>query len=187
MFKSEISAKNFLGYQFGAVADDCQPPENLELQIDRTGGNCSKTHYTVTPLQNIAACIGHNSSGPQFNIPFDNPLAGAAKIVTVQLDDDPPVIQCGFHLDDTTGINEVSPDGKTLYHYTIKLADSSEFRFNEARFFYNVVVSYCVLVDHILTSKCYEGKSVLTLHLPPHAFLCTARTTVKLMFESMLL
>jgi hypothetical protein len=186
VFNSEQSVHNFLGYQF-SVDDDCQSSENLELIIERTGGLCREANYMVTPLQNIPACNGRNSSGPPFNIPFSNPLYGDPKFVTMQLDDDPPVIQCGFHRECTPGINVVSPDGRTLYHYTMKLADSSEFRFNEARFFYNVVVSYCVLVDHILTSKCYEGKSVLTLHLPPHAFLLTARTTVKLMFESMLL
>jgi hypothetical protein len=179
VFKSEISAKNFLGYQFGAVADDCQPSENLELQIDRTGGNCSKTHYTVTPLQNIAACIGHNSSGPQFNIPFDNPLAGAAKIVTVQLDDDPPVIQCGFHRECTPGINVVSPDGRTLYHYRSKLTDISVYELNKAKFFYNVAVSVC----HKFTSKC-RGKCLFT-NIALFLFSYTARITVKLMFKLM--
>ena len=179
MFKSEISAKNFLGYQFGAVADDCQPSENLELQIDRTGGNCSKTHYTVTPLQNIAACVGHNSSGPQFNIPFDNPLAGAAKIVTVQLDDDPPVIQCGFHRECTPGINVVSPDGRTLYHYRSKLTDISVYELNKAKFFYNVAVSVC----HKFTSKC-RGKCLFT-NIALFLFSYTARITVRLMFKLM--
>jgi hypothetical protein len=105
-------------------------------------------------MQNIPACNDRNSSGPPFNIPFENPLTGASKFVTLQLDEERPSIQCGFHLDRTLGIDEVSDDGKTLYHYMMKLSDSSEDRFNEANFFYNVVVSYGVLVCHIFTSKC---------------------------------
>jgi len=184
VFNSEQSVHNFLGYQF-SIDDDCQSSENLELTIDRTGGSCSETHYKVTPLQNIVACNDRYSSGPPFNISFSNPLSGDPKFVTVQLDDDPPVIRCGFHLDDTSGINEVSPDGKTLYHYTMKLADSSEFRFNEARFFYNVVVSYCVLVDRILTSSAKEARACLHYTYLPMRLLLSARTTVKLKFESM--
>ena len=141
VFKSEQSVKNFLGYQF-SVFDDCQPSENLELIINQTGGSCRETQYTVTPLQNITACNGRNSSGDPFYIPFINPLAGVSKNVTVQLDDEPPVIQCGFHLDSTLGIDYISDDGRTLYHYMIKLSDSSEDRFNEAKFFYDVVVSF---------------------------------------------
>jgi hypothetical protein len=144
VFNDEDSAKNFLGYQFGAVVDDCQPSTNLDLIIERTGGSCSETHYMVTPLQNIPGCISRTSSGPPFNITFDNPLRGDPTNVTLQLDDEPPVIQCGFHLDSTSGINVVSPDGKTLYHYMMKLADSSEFRLNEARFIHDVRVSDCV-------------------------------------------
>jgi hypothetical protein len=144
VFNDEDSAKNFLGYQFGAVVDDCQPSTNLDLIIERTGGSCSETHYMVTPLQNIPGCISRTSSGPPFNITFDNPLRGDPTNVTLQLDDEPPVIQCGFRLDSTSGINVVSPDGKTLYHYMMKLADSSEFRLNEARFIHDVRVSDCV-------------------------------------------
>jgi hypothetical protein len=140
VFKSEQSVKNFLGYQL-SVDDDCQPSENLELIIDRTGGSCRETHYTVTPVQNIPACNGRNSSGPPLNIPFENPLFGVSRNVTVQLDEEPPVVQCGFHLDSTLGIDDVSDDGRTLYHYMMKLSDSPEDRFNEAKFFYNVVVS----------------------------------------------
>jgi len=183
VFKSEKSAKNFLGYQFGAVADDCQPSENLELQIDRVGGNCSETHYKVTPLQNIVACNGHNASGPQFNIPFENPLAGAAQIVTVQLDTEPPVIRCGFHRECTSGINVVSPDGRTLYHYRSKLTDISDYELNKAKFFYYVVVSYYVLVCHKFTSKC-RGKCLST-NIAPCLFSYTARITAKLMFKLM--
>ena len=139
-FKSEQSVKNFLGYQF-SVFDDCQPPENLELSIDQTGGSCRETHYTVTPVQNITACSDRNTSGSPFNITFVNPLSGVLKNVTVQLDEKPPVVQCRFRLDSTLGIDDVSDDGRTLYHYMMKLSDSSEDQFNEASFFYNVVVS----------------------------------------------
>ncbi len=141
VFKSEQLARNFLGYQFGAVFDDCQPSENLELIIDRSGGSCRETQYTLTPLQNINACNDRNSSGPPSNISFQNPLSGVSKNVTVQLDDEPPIIQCGFHLDSTLGIDYVSDAGRTLYHYMIKLSDSSADRFNEAKFFYDVAVS----------------------------------------------
>ncbi|KAL3768372.1 hypothetical protein ACHAW5_005210 [Stephanodiscus triporus] len=139
VFKSEQSVKNFLGYQFGAVVDDCQPSENLELIIDRTGGSCRETHYMVTPLQNITACNGRNSSGPPSNIPFVNPLTGASKFVTVQLDEEPPVVQCGFRRECTPGVNVVSEDNRTLYHYRSKLTDVSDYELNKARFFYDVV------------------------------------------------
>ena len=141
VFSSEQSVKNLLGYKF-SIDDDCQPSKNLELIIDRSGGSCRETQYTLTPLQNITACNDCKSSGPPSNIPFQNPLSGVSKIVTVQLDDRPPIIQCGFHLDSTLGIDYVSDDGRTLYHYMIKLSDSSEDRFNEAKFFYDVVVSF---------------------------------------------
>ncbi len=143
LFNSEQSVDNFLGYQF-SVDDNCQSSENLELIIDRTGGSCREANYMVTPLQNIPACNGRNSSGPPFNIPFSNPLYGDPKFVTVQLDDDPPVIQCGFHRECTPGINVVSPDGRTLFHYRSRLTEILDFQLNEAKFFYNVAVSYCV-------------------------------------------
>ena len=140
VFKSEQSVKNFLGYQF-SVDDNCQPSENLELIINRTGGSCRETQYTVTPVQNIPACNDRNSSGPPFNIPFVNPLTGASKFVTVQLDEEPPVIQCGFRRGCTPGVNFVSDDGRTLYHYRSTLTDISDYELNEAKFFYDVVVS----------------------------------------------
>ena len=141
VFKSEQLARNFLGYQFGAVFDDCQPSENLELIIDQSGGSCRETQYTLTPLQNITACNDCNSSGPPSNIPFQNLLTGVSKIVTLQLDDRPPVIQCGFRGECTPGVNVVSDDGRTLYHYRSKLTDISDYELNKAKFFYDVVVS----------------------------------------------
>ena len=178
VFNSEQSVHNFLGYQF-SVDDDCQSSENLELIIERTGGLCREANYMVTPLQNIPACNGRNSSGPPFNIPFSNPVYGDPKFVTVQLDDDPPVIQCGFHRECTPGINVVSPDGRTLYHYRSKLTDISVYELNKARFFYNVAVSVC----HKFTSRC-RGKCLFT-NIALFLFSYTARITVKLMFKLM--
>jgi hypothetical protein len=182
VFNNEDSAKNFLGYQFGGIVDDCQPSANLDLIIERTGGSCSETQYIVTPLQAIPACNSHNSSGPPFNIPFDNPLRGDPLMVTLQLDDEPPVIRCGFLLDSAPGINVVSPDGTTLYHYMMKLADNSEFRLNEARFWYDARVRVIVCELETYPLSCFETH-VLTLHPSSCTYLVTARTTAKPMFE----
>lgn len=182
VFNSELSVFNFLEYQF-SVNDDCQGAENLQLIIEPLSGSCRETNYTVRPLQNIPACNGRNSSGPPLYIPFQNPLRGEAAIVTVQLDYDPPVIQCGFHRECIPGINVVSPDGRTLYHYRSKQTDISDYEWNKAKFFYNVVVSYCVSVCHKFTSKC-RGKCLST-YIAPCLFSYTTRITVKLMFKLM--
>ncbi len=119
-------------------------------------------------MQNIPACNGHNSSGPPSNIPFVNPLSGVTKNVTVQLDDRPPVIQCGFHRECTPGVNVVSDDGRTLYHYRSKLTDSLDYKLNKAEFFYNVVVSivcWCVTYIHfqVQRQECLSTNIVLCL------------------------
>ena len=63
----------------------------------------------------------------------------------VDIDVDPPVVECRFLAPNTNSANMV--DGKTLYHYMLKTEGGGR-RLNDARlkdagFFYNVTVSTC--------------------------------------------
>ena len=148
MFRNEQQLKNFIDYQFYAI-DDCQSSQaieasqaRIEVKIDYKSGSCSETVYTVTPQQIVLVpeCNGLNTVGP-FNIPNINPLSGSSQEVTVQLDVVPPVVTCGFKTPGI-GINQISSDLKTLYHYIV---DADKFRLNEAQFFHRVTVSPHVL------------------------------------------
>ena len=143
VFKNEKQLKNFLEYQFPAT-DDCSSTNKLDVKIEYESGSCRNTVYTLTPLQNISSCNDHvpKPVGAFAPIAFKNPLYGTSKNVTVQLDDEAPVIECGFHHPDSTSLNKV--DGKTLYHYMTKSEQrdgGDGFRLNDARFFYTVTVS----------------------------------------------
>jgi hypothetical protein len=116
VFKNEKQVSYFLEFQFFAM-DDCQPSDEVVVIIDKQGGSCSDTVYTVRTYQDVAACNGIKPTGP-FNISYINPLYGLKQEVTVQLDDKAPVVVCGFH-PPVVGINTISQDGKTLYHYIV--------------------------------------------------------------------
>lgn len=139
VFKNETDAKNFLEYQFPA-SDDCSPSSQLSVDIVKISGSCRDTTYTLTPVQNIPKCDGYFAP-PPLNMEFVNPLEGNTKLVTVQLDEEAPVVVCGF-----LGVNPFNMiagpiDGNTaLYHYMLK-TDGDGSRLNDARFFYNVTVS----------------------------------------------
>jgi len=116
----------------------------------KTSGECQNTQYTITPYQNYSECVGYDygSRSPLKDVPFVNPLNGASREVTVQLDEVAPVVECGFLVPNTNSANMV--DGKTLYHYMLKTEGVGR-RLNDARlkdagFFYNVTVSTCCCV-----------------------------------------
>ena len=111
------------------------------MEINRTRGECRDTVYRLEPFQDYPECNNLNDTdftkiGP-FNLTFQNPLPGTAKIVTVQLDEDAPNVTCGF-FPDANSINVV--DDRTLYHYMLK-KDGYDAQKEDARFFYNVTVS----------------------------------------------
>lgn len=143
VFPSETVAVNFLKYQFPA-ADDCAATKRLEVEIEQTGGSCGETVYTITPWQNIPACNDrpptiYSRAGTDTEIPFINPLSGASRTVTIALDADAPIPTCGFRSDDN-GINKISEDGKTLYHYMLTHeGDGSPL--SDSKFFYSISVS----------------------------------------------
>ena len=152
-FNSQKQVRNFLGYHFPA-ADDCAPTKKLSVKIEHDHGSCHNTTYTLEPIQNYSECNDRDDVKVGiFTIPFQNPLPGASKTVTVQLDEVAPVIECGFHPDNTT-INKV--EGKTLYHYMLR-NEASKMRMRDAGFFYKVTVRTdvrCGLSRWVFQRKC---------------------------------
>ena len=108
------------------------------MEINRIRGECRDTVYRLEPFQDYPKCDNRPAVVTGiFTIPFINPLPGAAKEVTVQLDEDAPNVTCGF-FPDANSINVV--DDRTLYHYMLK-KDGYDAQKEDARFFYNVTVS----------------------------------------------
>ena len=159
-FKNEKQVLNFLEYEF-AAADDCAPSTKLNVTFDKdetASSTCENTKYTITPFQDYPDCNNLTDVGP-FDLTFQNPLPGASREVTVQLDEVAPVVECGFLVPNTNSANMV--DGKTLYHYMLKTEGGGK-RLNDARlkdagFFYTVAVSmslgcvYWLEIDMIST------------------------------------
>lgn len=136
VFKDEEQVETFLRGNF-IVIDDC-PSTMLDIEIEKIGGECKNTRYTVKPFQDTDCAPGPRG---QYNITHLNPLDGTAKEVTVYLDDSPPSITCGFnHALHVKRNNSISADGKTLYH---RLGGSvgSRLEMHNAEFFYIVNVS----------------------------------------------
>eukprot|EP00581_Thalassiosira_minuscula_P005786 CAMPEP_0183744146 /NCGR_PEP_ID=MMETSP0737-20130205/65580_1 /TAXON_ID=385413 /ORGANISM="Thalassiosira miniscula, Strain CCMP1093" /LENGTH=2327 /DNA_ID=CAMNT_0025979781 /DNA_START=237 /DNA_END=7220 /DNA_ORIENTATION=- len=131
VFKNQDQVNNFLDYQF-PPSDDCQSLSRLSVKIEKTNGECHNTEYTLTPIQDISECNHGTVSGP-FDIIYENPLPGPSKVVTLQLDDEPPSVECGFH--GVGGRNMII--GNTLYHYALP-TDVDQSRLKDARFYYNV-------------------------------------------------
>lgn len=141
-FKNDDQVLNFLGYQFPA-ADDCAPTTNLDVTIEKTEGtSCDNTEYTITPSQDYPECNNRTDVVRGiFKIPFENPLIGTTKTVTLQLDQEAPAVECGFIIPNSNSINKIDEiDGKTLYHYMLK-SDRAGDRLEDAQFYYNVTVS----------------------------------------------
>lgn len=161
VFNSVTQVKNFLEFHFPAT-DDCSPTSKLSVNITYESGSCYDTVYSLTPSQNISACDGRSPVGA-FEIPFENPLFGNAREVTVQLDEEAPVVQCGFNSDAST-TNEV--DGKTLYHY-MQESDMSGVKLADAGFVFDVTVSMVVTI--LMSSmKCLDSSLC-----PPLFVTCT--------------
>jgi len=136
VFSKDKYARDFLEYQMKAT-DDCAQQKSLDIIIEQSG-TCAETVYTLTPLQNIADCantanaFGHELAATQQNsdLPFQNPLNGMQKMVTLQVDAEDPIIECGFH--DTSSLHVV--ENKTLFYYV----DSYDTTPKDANFFYNI-------------------------------------------------
>ena len=112
------------------------------MNFTYSSGTCQDTKYTVTPFQDYPDCNNVTDVGP-FNLTFVNPLNGTSRDVTVQLDKDAPIVECGFFVPNANSINVVND--KSLYHYMLKTEGGGR-RLNDARlkdagFFYNVTVS----------------------------------------------
>ena len=144
-FKNEKQVLNFLEYEF-AAADDCAPSTKLSVELDKdttADSTCENTKYTITPFQDYPECNNRTDVGP-FDLTFTNPLPGASREVTVQLDEVAPVVECGFLVHNANSSANMV-DGQTLYHYMLKTEGGGR-RLNDARlkdagFFYNVTVS----------------------------------------------
>jgi len=136
VFSKDKYAKDFLKYRM-KVTDDCAPQKYLDVEI-KTTGTCAETVYTLKPYQDITGCddttnsFGHELAKIQDDedLPFQNPLYGLPKTVTLQVDEVDPVIECGFQ--DTSKIHVV--DKKTLFYYV----DSWDTKPKDANFFYKV-------------------------------------------------
>jgi hypothetical protein len=76
--------------------------------------------FCIHPNENSRAL----SSTPNRNLftqtlPFDNPLLGREKHITVQVDDEDPVVTCGFHdIHQDNSKVHVDVDGGYLFHYS---------------------------------------------------------------------
>ena len=132
VFNSEKQVDNFLRYQF-APTDDCSPTTRLSVEVEKQEGTCRESVYEITPVQNIESCDGTVNVGV-YNIGYTNPLLGNSRTATVAVDDEAPVVQCGFR-PDSTSMNIV--DGKTLYHYMLN-SDRNGNRLVDSRLIYNV-------------------------------------------------
>lgn len=138
VFSSILQVTNFLEFQVPPT-DDCASTERLNVEIEYERGSCRDTVYKLTPAQDISECNGREPVVVgNWTIPYENPLRGASREVSVALDTEAPVVQCGFR-PDSASINEV--DGQTLYHYMLR-TDREGRRLSDARLFYEVTVSY---------------------------------------------
>ena len=140
VFSNKKQLFNFLDYQFPA-SDDYQSPSKLSVNISYASGQCENTMYTLTPYQNISDCDGYDPGdcSPLSGVIFENPLYGIPKNVTIlQLDEVAPEVEYGF-LPQPNSINIM--ENKTLFHYMLD-TDGDQMRLNDARFFYNVTVSF---------------------------------------------
>jgi hypothetical protein len=133
VFLENEHAENFLKDQV-IVTDDCLIAKGLDMVISREG-TCSETVFTLVPRQNYTECdniatssneITAPSSSPSGaspnsnlftqTLPFVNPLLGRDKHITVQVDDEDPIVTCGFHDIHQDNI-KVHVDGGYLFHY----------------------------------------------------------------------
>ena len=174
VFKDEKQVEMLLRDNF-VVIDDC-PATELDVEINKIGGTCKNTRFTVKPIQDTGCVAGPRG---ERNISHLNPLDGTAEDVTVYLDDAAPSITCGFNrASHVNRNNSVSVNGKTLYH---RLGDSvgSRLKLNNAGFFYTVNVSISPKRD-----LCILHRPIFFVLTVAFIVCCANRTTVmKLMFR----
>jgi hypothetical protein len=158
VFLNNEHAKNFLKDQV-IITDDCLIAKGLDMVISREG-TCSETVFTLVPRQNYTECdniatssnettapsSSPSEASPNSNLftqtlPFVNPLLGRDKHITVQVDDEDPVVTCGFH-----DLGDLNVKDKTLFYYSNKRAG-----LKDAKFFYTIEVRiHCILLLNIL-------------------------------------
>ena len=151
------------------VTDDCAPFSGLTglstvgVNISHVTGTCHETQYQITPYQHYPGCDGHSFNNDGEEVSFVNPLNGTDVYVTVQVDEENPVVFSGFNHDDSDDVvYSVHGSGPThtLFHY------SSKKLFRDAHFFYNIEVRLQLSAVHNLSDidftymlyACYLGE-----------------------------
>ena len=142
-FTKHQHAIDFLEFQL-KVTDDCAPFSGLAglsaigVNISHVTGTCHETQYQITPYQDYAGCDGHSFNNSDGEIvSFVNPLYGKPVYITVQVDEENPIVRSGYnHHDSDDVVYSVHGNGPThtLFHY------SSKRLFRDAHFFYNIEV-----------------------------------------------
>lgn len=136
VFTSTDHVTNMLKHNF-KVVDDCASSPSLGIDVVKESGECASTIFQITPWQEYGECENVDSNGD--SIAFEKILYGDSKTVTMQLDEEDPILECGFH--DADEVNVVK--GTTLYAYAgSKLfAYSGKKNINslqDARLYYNI-------------------------------------------------
>lgn len=112
----------------------------------------------MTPKQEYAEC----SSG--------NPLSGQEKDITVRVDNQDPVVACGFH-----DIHQNNPfahiDAKNFFHYSTQEDDIDELEISS--FFYKVTVSGIFLLEENQTIQNYYHVHKYSSQQNSLIFLCS--------------
>ena len=115
VFLTHEHVQHLFNYQV-RVDDDCAVSKMLTMKIEHVGGTCNNTTYELTPIQNYTECndrttgtIGKDGEP----IPFTNPLSGKSLHFIVNVDEEAPMVECGFHEKSDSDII----GSKTLFKY----------------------------------------------------------------------
>ena len=127
MFKEEMATVE----KYHMVSVHQNSTHFSEVCIMRLIWKCHTLHHCfveLTPWQDISEC--------------NTKLEGNKQTVTLQVDEEDPVVECGFH--DADGINVV--EGKILYAYTgselfARAGQKDIGDLQDAKLFYNITVS----------------------------------------------
>lgn len=148
VFSNKTHVENFFNYQ-ASVDDDCQEDKNLKMITTHASGTCDETKYELVPRQYYPECSKSLYDKAGFQIKFQNPLYGKKSTITVNLDEERPIVECGFH--DIHDYNVV--EGKTLFHYDKK---HHKHEFKDSNFFFRVTENCPAAVDVDVTVKSNE-------------------------------
>jgi hypothetical protein len=127
------------------VIDDCSRPELLTRNVELVGGlSCSDSEFKVTPIQEQCADSG-------------NFLAGKHVTFLLDVDEDAPVVSCGFRETVPGGKAQLTRwvDGNNLF---LRLEGGSNWNPVDAGLFYEVTVRSCN-VSWIRSRKAVVGHS----------------------------